>query len=107
MATTKGKSNPLYVPLGAGQLVAEKAKGLLGSAWSVAQNPRQAAVRTYRGLADRGEKLTQSIRRSAYTKAAFDQAKVARTQVKAASTSVRKAAGSTATAAKAATKKVG
>lgn len=115
MATTKGKSTTrkamvdtsVYVPLGAGQLVVEKAKGLVGTAWAVAQNPRQTALRTYRGLADRGEKLAKSIRRSTYTKAAFDQARVARTQVKTATTSVRKAAGSTATAAKAASKKVG
>jgi hypothetical protein len=115
MATTKQKSDPrkgwrdysVYVPLGAGQLVAEKARGFIGKAWTVAQSPRTTAVQAYQGLAERGEKLARSIRGSAYTRTAFEQAKSARSQVKAATTSVRKAAGSTATAAKAAAKKVG
>jgi hypothetical protein len=119
MATTKGKSQPrsqprkawrdssVYVPLGAGQLVVEKARGLIGRAWAVARSPRTTAVGAYRGLAVRGEKVARSIGRSAYTRTAFEQARSARSQVKAASTSVRKAAGSTATAAKAAAKKVG
>lgn len=115
MATTKGKSVPrktwrdysLYVPLGAGQLVVEKTRGLMDKAWAVAQSPGTTAVQAYQGLAARGEKLAQSIRRSAYTQTAFEEAKSARSQVRAATTSVRKAAGSTATVAKAAAKKVG
>jgi dipeptidase len=115
MATNRGKTEPkralrdytVYVPLGAGQLVVEKARGLIGKAWAVAQTPRTTAVQAYQGLADRGEKLANGIRRSAYTRTALEQAKTARSQVKAATTSVRKAAGSSATAAKAAAKKVG
>jgi hypothetical protein len=97
----------VYVPLGAGQLVVEKTRGFLGKTLAVAQSPRQAAEKTYRDLADRGEKLVRSITRSPYTRAAFNQARTARSQVKAASTSVRKAAGTTATAAKQAVRKVG
>lgn len=115
MAKTKGKTDPkralrdysVYVPLGAGQLIVEKAQGLIGKAWAVAQSPRTTAVQAYQGLAARGEKLAHSIRRSAYTRTAFEQAKTARSQVKAATTSVRNAAGSSAMAAKAAAKKVG
>jgi hypothetical protein len=115
MATTKRKSEPrkawrdssVYVPLGAGQLVVERTRDLIGKAWAVAQSPRATAVQAYQGLAARGEKVARSIGRSTYTRTAFEQTRSARSQVKAASTSVRKAAGSTATAAKAAAKKVG
>jgi hypothetical protein len=115
MATTKRKSDSrnavldysVYVPLGAGQLMVEKARGLFGRTWTIARSPRTAAVQAYQGLSQRGEKIARSIRRSAYTKAAFEQARSARSQVKAATTGVRKTAGSSATAARAAAKKVG
>ncbi|MGH2572556.1 MAG: hypothetical protein ACRDGU_03595 [Actinomycetota bacterium] len=95
------------VPLGAGQLVVEKARLLFGKAWTIARSPRETTMQALLGLAHRGEELTQSIRRSAYTKAAVGQVKTARSQTKAATTSLRKAAGTTATATKAAAKKVG
>ena len=97
----------VHVPLGAGQLLVEKARQLFGKAWAIAQSPRETAMQTLLGLAHRGEELTKSIRRSAYTKAAVDQVKIARSQTKAATTSLRKAVGSTATATTAAAKKVG
>jgi hypothetical protein len=112
--TTKSKSNVrkalydyyVYAPLGAGQLLVEKAKELPGKAKNVSAW-RQNVSKTYRDLADRGEKLVSSIRGSAYTHRAMDQATVAQTQVKAASTSVRKAVRTTGTATRAAAKKVG
>lgn len=97
----------VYVPLGAGQLVAEKTRDLLGRAWAVAHSPGKTAVRTYQDLAERGERIAGSIRRSAYTRSAFDQTRNARSQVKAASTSLRKAAGTSATAARQAARKIG
>jgi len=121
MATTKVKYDTrkalldysVYAPLGAGQLLIEKAKELSGKASelsgkavSLAQDQRKAVLDAYGDLAGRGEKLVSSVRRSAYTKRAVAQSKTARTQVKAAATSIRKAAGSTATATKAAAKKV-
>jgi len=57
-------------------------------------------------LAARGEKVVDSLRKSAYTKRAFDQSKIARSQVKAARTSVRKAVDSATEAAREAVKKV-
>jgi len=96
----------VYAPLGAGQLVVEKAKKLAGKAAEAATTQRRAFAKAYVGLAGRGKKLVSSVRRSAYTRQAADQIKSARTQVKGAATSVRKAADSTATATKAAAKKV-
>jgi len=109
MANTKIASDPkraLYIPLGAGQLAADKAKELSGKVVDLAKSQRGAVVRFYDGLATRGEKLVESLRRSTYTRRAIDQTKVARTQVKAATTSVRKAAASTAKATAQAAKKV-
>jgi hypothetical protein len=48
---------------------------------------------TYAGLAERGSKVVSSVRGSAGTSIAVEQAKTARAQVKGAATSVRKAAG--------------
>jgi hypothetical protein len=96
----------VYAPLGAGQLAMEKSKGLVDKAAKAARSQRKTFVKLYMDLAHRGEKVVTSVRRSAYTKRAADQIKTARTQVKGAATSVRKAAGTTATATKAAAKKV-
>ena len=96
----------VYVPLGAGQLFFEKSKEFSGKVQSFAQARRRRALSTYEDLAKRGEKLARSISRSAYTKRAIEQSKIARTQVKAATTSVRKAVSTTGTAAKEAAKKV-
>jgi hypothetical protein len=97
----------VYAPLGAGQLLVEKSKEFGTKARKAAQDGLQAATRSYREMAERGEKLVSGIRRSAYTQRAVDQTKTASRQVKAAATSIRKAAGTTAEATKAATKKIG
>ena len=97
----------VYAPLGATQVLIEKGKEYGTKALEVAKDQRETAVKTYRDMVVRGEKLVGSMRRSAYTRRAIDQAKTARSQVKAATTSVRKAAGTTAEATKQAAKKVG
>jgi hypothetical protein len=109
MANTKNTYDPkraLYVSLGAAQFVADKAGELTGTVVGLAKSRRGEVVKFYEGLATRGERLLASIRRSTYTRRAFEQTKVARTQVKAATTSVRKAARSTAKATAQAAKKV-
>jgi len=97
----------LYVPIGAGQLVVEKTREASRKAWTMAQKRRKGVLKTYEDLAKRGEKLVTSVRRSAYTRRAIDQAKSARSQMKVAATGVRKTAGATGQAAKSAAKKVG
>lgn len=97
----------VYVPLGATQLLVENTKRLYGSAWDMISNGRQTASKTYRDLAERGERIASSVKRSAYTQRAMDQSKTARAQVKGAATSVRKALTTTATATKTAAKNVG
>jgi formyltetrahydrofolate synthetase len=97
----------VYAPLGAGQLLLEKAKELSGNVVELAQSQRHDWTNTYQELAKRGEKLVASIRRSAYTRRAVDQTKAARSQVKAATTSMRKAATTAAEATRQAAKKVG
>jgi len=104
----------VYVPLGATKVAFEKSKEISEKAWKTAQTRRASAAKAYQDLAERGEKLVTSIRRSVYTKRAAEQTKVARQQVQAvgkqfqkAATSVRKAAGSSAEAGKAAVRKVG
>jgi hypothetical protein len=97
----------LYAPIGAGQLVVEKSREASKKAWTMARKRRKNVIKAYEDLAKRGEKLVTSIRRSAYTRRALDQAKTARSQVKAATTSVRKTAGATTQATRAAAKKVG
>jgi hypothetical protein len=96
----------VYAPLGAGQLLIEKARELPGKAKSVSAW-RQDLSRAYRDLAERGEKLVSGIRRSAYTQRAMDQTKTAQSQVKAARTSVGKAVRTTERATRAAARKVG
>lgn len=108
MATTN-KSNAskafldyaVYAPLGATKSVVDRIKDLSVKAWDGAKGQRQAAVKSYRDLAERGEKLATSIRRSTYTQRAVDQAKQARSNAQSAWRSVRKAASSTADAGKA------
>jgi hypothetical protein len=97
----------VYAPLGAGQLLLEKSRELSGKAVQFAQSHREDWVKSYQELAERGEKLVASIRRSAATRRAIDQTKVARSQVKAATTSVRKAANTATEATRQAAKKVG
>jgi hypothetical protein len=97
----------VYAPLGAGDLVIEKSRELSRKAWTRALRQRKQLLKAYRDMARRGEKLVASVRRSAYTGRAVDQAKTARSQVKSAVTSIRKTADTTASAAKQAAKKVG
>jgi hypothetical protein len=95
----------VYAPLGAGELLVEKTRKLSRKTWTEARKQRKQLLKAYRDLAKRGEKLVSSVRRSAYTRRAVEQAKTARSQVKSAATSVRKTADATAAATKAATKK--
>ena len=112
---TKSRSGPrkalsdyaLYAPIGAGQLVVEKTREASKKAWTMAQKRRKGVLKTYEDLAKRGEKLVTSVRRSASTRRAIDQAKSARSQIKAGATGVRKTAGATGQAAKSAAKKLG
>jgi hypothetical protein len=97
----------VYAPLGAGDLVIEKSRELSKKAWTRALKERKQLLKAYRDMAKRGEKLVTSVRKSAYTRRAADQAKTARSQVKSAVTSIRKTADATASATKAAAKKVG
>jgi hypothetical protein len=97
----------VYAPLGAGDLVIEKSRKLSKKAWTRALQERKGILKAYRNLARRGEKLVTSVRKSAYTRQAIGQAKTARSQVKSAVTSIRKTGDATATATKAAVKKVG
>ena len=100
------------VALGTGDLVIEKAKDFAGGLRTF--DPKafwtgygKQVVRSYDGLAGRGDKLRKTIARSGPAKRAAAQTKVARRQVRAAATSVRKAFGENAGAAKTAAKKVG
>ena len=107
IAKVKASKTAFVAPADVAKELSGKASELSGKAVSLAQDQRKAVLDAYGDLASRGEKLVSSVRRSAYTKRAVAQSKTARTQVKAAATSIRKAAGSTATATKAAAKKVG
>jgi hypothetical protein len=97
----------VYAPLGAGQLAVEKTREFAGKAAHAAESQRKVFFKTYEKLAQRGEKLVKSVQKSVYTRRAAAQIRTARSQAKGATTSIRKAAGSTATAGKAAAKKVG
>jgi hypothetical protein len=97
----------VYAPLGAGELLVEKTRELSTKAWTGARKQRTQLLKSYQDLAKRGERLVQSISKSAHTRRAVEQAKTARSQVKSAATSIRKTADATATATKAAVKKVG
>jgi hypothetical protein len=96
----------VYAPIGAGDLLLEKTRDLSRKTWTEAQKQRRKLLKSYRSLAERGEKLVGSVSKSAYTRRAVDQAKTARSQVKAAVTSIRKTADASATATRAAAKKV-
>jgi hypothetical protein len=97
----------IYAPLGAGDLVIEKSRELSRKAWTRALRERKQLLDGYRDLARRGEKLVASVRKAAYTRRAVGQAKTARSQVRSAVTGIRKTGDATATATKAAVKKVG
>jgi hypothetical protein len=102
----------LNVALGAGDLIAEKARTFAGGMkefdartfWSTRQ---RRIVEAYNELAERGAKLRKSIKTAPPVKRAADQTQVARRQVKAASTSLRKAVEANVEATKTAARKVG
>ena len=97
----------VYAPIGAGQLLVEKIRELPRAVSQVAVDPRGKVMEAYEDLAKRGEELVSSIRRSAPTQRAVEQARTARSRVKAATTSVGKAVDAGAQATKSAAKKVG
>jgi hypothetical protein len=101
-----GVKAAMYVAIGAGHLVVEKATELTEAAKHLAKAPREetlkAATKVYEDLAARGEKVAASVRESPYARAAVKQTKAAtgtaakqtktvRRSVKAAGTGVKKA----------------
>lgn len=97
----------VYAPIGAGQLVMEKAREVPDVVGQMASDPRGRMIRMYRGLADRGERIVSGVRRSAPTRRAVDQAGSARSRVKAAVTSAGRAVEATAAATRDAARKIG
>ncbi len=108
----------IYVPLGAAQIVAEKAKQLSGSTFETAKRGTDNAVQfvrggrenfysTYEDLAKRGKGLATSIGRMSATKRAAEQLKTARSSFRRAARATGEATKATATATRAAAKKVG
>jgi hypothetical protein len=102
----------LNVALGAGDLLAEKARAFADGTkefdprvfWSTR---RQRIAEAYNELAERGANLRKSIKTAAPVKRAADQTQVARRQMKAATTSARKAVEANVEATKTAARKVG
>ena len=104
--------NPLleyavFVPLGATQLAVGKARTLTMRAWTMADSRRKDLLKGYDELAERGEKIVTSWRRSVYTQRAADQTKAARSQVRSAARSLRRAVGTTTEATRAAARRIG
>lgn len=108
----------IYVPLGAAQMVAEKAKHISGTTVSSVRKNTQGAVQfvrggrenvfsTYEDLAKRGKSLASSIGRMSATRRAATQFKTARSSIKRAARATSEATKATATATRAAAKKVG
>lgn len=97
----------VYAPIGAGQLVMEKAREVPDVVGQMASDPRGRMIRMYRDLADRGERIVSGVRRSAPTRRAVDQAGSARSRVKAAVTSVGRAVEATAAVSRNAARKIG
>ena len=106
-STKMALTDYVYAPLGAGEVLVEKSRELSMKAWTEALKQRKQFLKSYRELAKRGERLVTSVRKSTHARRAVGQAKTARTQVKSAVTGVRKTADASATATKAAAKKVG
>lgn len=107
-ASKGGYVRPLvYAPIGAGQLVMEKAREVPDVVGQMASDPRGRMIRMYRDLADRGERVVFGVRRSAATRRAVGQAGSARSRVKAAVTSVGRAVEATAAATRNAARNIG
>ena len=108
----------IYVPLGAAQFVAEKARELSGTTVGTVRRNTENVVRfvgggrenvlsTYQDLAKRGKSLASSIGRLSATQRAATQFKTARSSFRRAATATTEATKATATATRAAAKKVG
>ncbi len=108
----------IYVPLGAAQLVAEKAKEFSGSTVGTVQRGtqnvvqfvrggRESVLSTYQDLAKRGKSLATSIGRMSATQRAGTQFKTARSSFRRGARATAEATRATATATRAAAKKVG
>ncbi|MBA3551718.1 MAG: hypothetical protein H0W27_02455 [Actinobacteria bacterium] len=97
----------VYAPIGAGQLVMEKAREVPDVVGQMASDPRGRMIRMYRDLTDRGERIVSGVRRSAPTRRAVNQAGSARSRVKAAVTSVGRAVEATAAVSRNAARKIG
>ena len=108
----------IYVPLGAAQIVAEKAKQFSGTTVGTVKRNTENAIRfvrggrenvvgTYQDLAKRGKGLASSIGRMSATQRAATQFKTARSSFRRAARASTEATKATATATRAAAKKVG
>ncbi len=108
----------IYVPLGAAQIVAEKARNFSGSTYQTVKRGTDNAVQfvrggrenfysTYEDLAKRGKGLATSIGRMSATRRAASQMKSARSSIRRAARATTEATKATATATRAAAKKVG
>jgi hypothetical protein len=106
----------MYVSLGAGQVVIEKAKEYADWMRSYSTpagfrefwtTRRESATRGFSDLARRGRKLAGTIGRSAPVKRAETQTRTAKSKAKSAATSARKAAAANVEAARAVAKNVG
>jgi hypothetical protein len=58
----------LYAPLGAGDLLVEKSRELSRKAWARASDQRARLLKSYRQMAQRGEKLVTGLRATAARK---------------------------------------
>jgi hypothetical protein len=108
----------IYVPLGAAQIVAEKARHFSGSTYQTVKRGTDNTVQfvrggrenffsTYQDLAKRGKALATNIGRMGATKRAAEQFKTARSSFRRAARATGEATKATATATRAAAKKVG
>jgi hypothetical protein len=66
----------VYAPLGAGDLVIEKSRELSRKAWTRALRERKELLKAYRNLAKRGEKLVTGIRKTGDATASATRAAV-------------------------------